>query len=99
MVQKFIFKTCAKKDKKITTEAFRSKLYSPDVTHGAFFFSLTDLSFWDQVFKACLNQRSKLELTKYAYILVQQGHVYATGNLYHFVNRKFAKLSSPSQFP
>ena len=66
---------------KILTEAFVRNRYSPDVTYGAFFFSLTNLSVLDQVFKACLHLRSKLECTKYAYILVQQGHVYATGRL------------------
>merc|ERR1712105_297688 len=66
---------------KILTEAFVHNRYSPDVTHGAFFFSLTIVSFLDRTFKACLHLRFKLECTKYAYILFRQGYVYATGRL------------------
>ena len=67
---------------KILTEAFARIRYSPDVTYDASFFSLTILPFLGQVFRACLHLRFKLECTKYANILVQQGHVYATGRLY-----------------
>ena len=69
----------------ILTEVFVRYLYSPDTTHCVFFFSLTIVPFWDRIFKASLHLQFQHECIKYAYILVQQGKVYAFLPLFCFV--------------